>query len=251
MRTLRGDAGCAWDRDQTLATLKPFAVEELYEVLEAIDEDDPDKHREELGDLMLQIVFQSQIRWEEGRFDAHDVCAAITNKMIRRHPHVFGDVHVDDAESAHASWRQIKEAERRSQDRPKSALDGVPRALPGLLRAVRLGAKASDQGFDWDRPEDVMPIVASEVAELTEAVSSGEGAAIEHEFGDLLFSLANLARHLGVDAEQALQGANARFDQRFRHVEAAVTDSGRAMVDVAPNELESRWQDAKRALADS
>lgn len=250
MRILRSEQGCAWDRDQSLASLKPFAVEELYEVLDAIDDGDAAKHREELGDLLLQVVFQSQIRWEEGAFDAHDVCTAITTKMIRRHPHVFGDVTVDNADAAHASWREIKEAERRADPTPKSALDGVPRALPGLLRAVRLGAKASDQGFDWDRPEDVMPIVASEVDELTDAVASGDRAHIEHEFGDLLFSLANLARHLGVDAEQALQGANGRFDRRFRHVEAGVAASGRSMVDVPASELEDRWQAAKRALAE-
>jgi MazG family protein len=249
MRILRSDEGCAWDRDQSLSTLKPFAVEELYEVLEAIDADDPKRHCEELGDLLLQIVFQSQIRWEEDAFDAHDVCTTITEKMIRRHPHVFGDLTVEDAEAAHASWRKIKEAERQAQAAPPSALDGVPRALPGLLRATRLGAKASDQGFDWKRPEQVMPIVQGEIDELLAAVASGDPASMEHEFGDLLFSLANLSRHLGIDAEQALQSSNARFDARFRHVEDGVSADGRVMIEVPPAELEERWQAAKRALA--
>ncbi len=251
MRILRSERGCAWDRDQSLQSLKPFATEELYEVLEAIDLDDADKHREELGDLLLQIVFQAQIRWEEGAFDASDVCRGITEKMIRRHPHVFGDVTVGDAASAHASWRKIKEAERKADPTPRSALDGVPRALPGLLRATRLGAKASDQGFDWEAPEDVLPIVRGEVEELAEAVAAGDRAAIEHEFGDLLFSLANLARHLGLEAEEALQAANGRFDARFRHVEGSVVAEGRHMTDVAAADLEERWQTAKRALADA
>ena len=252
MRVLRSDAGCAWDRAQDLDSLKSYAIEEVHEVVEAIDSGSTKKHREELGDLLLQVIFQSQIRREEGAFDAHEVCTAITEKMIRRHPHVFGDVVVDGAAQAHASWERIKAAER--ADAPpteRSILSGVPRSLPGLLRATRLGQKAASRGFDWTEVDDVVGVVRSEVDELADAARNGTAEEIRHEFGDLLFSLANLARHLGVDAEEALRGANGRFTARFARVEDGVRNQGQEMPDVSPQELEALWQQAKRDLAGS
>ena len=251
MRILRSDRGCPWDREQTLRSLKPYAVEETYEVLEAIDRGDPAAHREELGDLLLQIVFQSQIRAEEGAFEAADVCRAITDKMLRRHPHVFEDVDEDDAEHAHASWQQLKAAERKAAGPDRSALDGVPRALPGLLRATRLAIKASAVGFDWGGPEEVGPVVRDEVEELLEAAASGDAEHVRHELGDLLFALANLSRHLGIDPEDALASANDRFDRRFRHVEASARVGGDDLADLSVGELDALWQAAKRALADT
>lgn len=251
MKILRSDDGCPWDRAQSLRSLKPYCVEETYEVLEAIDRDDPDAHREELGDLLLQIVFQSQIRSEQGAFGARDVCDAITAKMLRRHPHVFGDRVVEGADDAHASWQQLKAAERRDRGDDRSALDGVPRALPGLLRATRLALKASAVGFDWGGPEEVGPVVRDEVEELLEAAASEDVEHVRHELGDLLFALANLARHLGLDPEDALSAANDRFDRRFRHVEQTARDRGTQLAELPVPELDSLWQAAKRALADT
>jgi tetrapyrrole methylase family protein/MazG family protein len=253
MQTLRGEGGCAWDRAQTLDSLKSYAIEELYEVLAAIDSGSPGKHREELGDLLLQVVFQSQIRNEEGAFDIYDVCREIGNKMLRRHPHVFGEVVVDGAAEAHASWEKIKASERAARDEAglgfDSVLAGVPRALPSLLRALRLAEKAATVGFDWQRSDQVLAKVREELEELEEAIAQGRSSDMKHELGDLLMSLANVARHLGIEPEDSLRAANDRFTRRFQHIESAIHDEGKKMSAMSLEQLEERWQQAKAALA--
>jgi len=253
MQTLRSEDGCAWDRAQTLDSLKSYAVEELYEVLAAIDSGSPSKHREELGDLLLQVVFQSQIRDEQGAFDVYDVCREIGAKMLRRHPHVFGDVVVDGAAEAHASWEKIKAQERAERDEAglgyDSVLAGVPRAMPSLLRALRLAEKAATVGFDWQTSEQVLAKVREEFEELEEAIAQGRRSDMKDELGDLLMSLANVARHLGIEPEDALSAANDRFTRRFQHIESTIHDEGGEMSAMSLEQLEERWQQAKAALS--
>ncbi len=246
MATLRDpSAGCPWDREQTLGTLKAYAVEEVYELLDAIDDGRPDLHRDELGDVLLQIVFQAQIRAEEGAFDAYDVCRAIAAKMVRRHPHVFGDEEVGSAAESRGAWERIKEQERAGRPEPSSALDGVPRSLPALLRASRLGEKAAAVGFDWAAEADVLPKIREEIAELEEALAAGERGAVAAEFGDVLLSLSSLARHVGVEPEDALRGANDRFTARFRRMEE-LSDAPLSTLDAAA--LDALWLRAKAGL---
>jgi tetrapyrrole methylase family protein/MazG family protein len=248
MRTLRSEEGCPWDREQTLESLKSYCLEECYEVLDAIDAGDPNNHRDELGDLLLQIIFQSQIRWEEGAFEASDVCRAITEKMLRRHPHVFADHQINSPETAHRSWETIKAEERlKKAGQPTSALEGVPRNLPALLRAQRLSQKASVQGFDWQDARSVLPKVREEWDELSEALElfgAGSQRATE-ELGDLLFAMTNLARHLDIDAEAALRGAGDRFTERFTAMEGVAATEGRPLAARSPEELEQLWERAK------
>jgi len=252
MATLRAEGGCAWDRAQTLDSLKAYALEECYEVLDAIDSGEPEKHCEELGDLLLQVIFQAQIQSEGGAFDAYQVCRQITRKMVRRHPHVFAGETADDAAGAHASWERMKARERQKDpvQKEQSVLAGVPRAMPSLLRALRVSEKASAQGFDWSRARDVLPKVREELEELEEALEAGDTAMLEHELGDLLFAVANLARHLTINPEEALRIANDRFTNRFQHVEHSVRSEGQQMTDLDLDALEQRWQQAKEALAD-
>jgi MazG family protein len=266
MATLRSEDGCPWDRAQDLKTLKSYCLEECYEVLEAIDSGKCDQHRDELGDLLLQIIFQSQIRSEEGAFDALDVCRTITDKLLRRHPEIFGngpqsaeqrsdeDPKSQSAEDAHRAWEAIKAAERAAQPQGhKSALSGIPRALPALLRAQRLAQKAALHGFDWEAAADVLPKVREEWDELGEAlVSSGPGSRrASEELGDLLFSITNLARHLGIDAEDALRNAGDRFAGRFGAMETAAEAEGRALSQRDASELEAMWQSAKEQRAEA
>ena len=246
MASLRDpDTGCPWDREQTLQSLKAYAVEEVYELLDAIDDGASEPHRDELGDVLLQIVFQSQIRAEEGAFDAFDVCRAITAKMLRRHPHVFADASVSSASASRASWERIKAEERREGGHRPSSLDGVPRALPALLRASRLGEKAAAVGFDWQRGRDVVPKIREEIDELEEALEAGDQREVAREFGDLLLALSSLARHLGVEPEDALRGANDRFTARFRAMEERST---RPLSELDLDALEALWQQAKAEL---
>lgn len=255
MQTLRGEQGCAWDRAQSLESLKSYAIEELYEVLDAIDQGSPSKHREELGDLLLQVVFQSQIQAEVGEFDIYDVCRGISDKMLRRHPHVFGDVVVNSAAEAHASWEKIKAKERAERAQTDegfdSVLSGVPRAMPSLLRSLRLAEKAATVGFDWKNGDQVFAKVREELAELEEAMAGEDRHKIRHELGDLLMSLANLGRHLSIEPEEALRTANDRFTRRFMHLETAIFEEGRDITAMSLEQLEQRWQEAKKALADS
>lgn len=239
---------CPWDRGQDLASLRPYLVEEAYEVLEAIDADDPEAHVEELGDLLLQVVFQAEIRRESGAFDAADVAHAIADKLVRRHPHVFGAAEAEDAAAVAETWEQIKAREKAKKAQPdQSILSGVPAALPSLLRAQRVGDKASRAGFDWGEVSGPLDKVKEEVEELTEAIDGGDPAEIAHELGDALFSLVNVARFVGVDAEHALRATVDRFSARFRHIEAVARSEGRALSDMSLDEMEAAWGDAKKA----
>jgi MazG family protein len=245
MKRLRAPGGCPWDREQTHASIRKYVIEEAYEVAEAIDRQDFDALRAELGDLLLQVVFHSEMADEAGRFDVEDVCRAITAKLERRHPHVFGEVTVRDADEVSRNWEEIKARERGPG---ASVLDGVPRALPALQRADRLGDKAAGAGFDWRKAEDVLAKIDEERAEVAEAIGGGDPERLADEIGDLLFATANLARKVGVDPEVALGRALDRFDERFRHLEAEARRAGEDLRRLDDAELEGRWQRAKRAV---
>ena len=264
MARLRDPAfGCPWDREQNFATIAPYTIEEAYEVAEAIRQDDRAALRDELGDLLLQVVFHAQMAREDGSFDFDAVARGIADKMIRRHPNVFGDDETDARHSAPAqmrSWEAQKAAEREAraeaEGRRASVLDGVALALPALLRAEKLQKRAARVGFDWPGPEPVFAKVLEEVAELRDAAqapaaSGGDAArdqaAVAEEVGDLLFACVNLARHVGVDPEAALRAANAKFTARFQWVEAALAESGQSARDVGLPELDRLWEEAKQA----
>jgi len=247
MARLRAPGGCPWDREQTHASIKPYLIEEAYEVIEAIDADDPEEMRKELGDLLLQVVFHAQMAEEAGRFDIAQVAQAIRDKLVHRHPHVFGDVEVEDAKEVLQNWSRIKAAEReRDGHADRSALAGVPRGMPQLLRAARLGEKAGSAGFDWRRAEDVLDKVREETAELEAALRAGERAEVEAELGDLLFALTSFARHCELDPEAALAKAADRFSDRFRRLERDFAARGRELRDASDEELEAAWQRIKR-----
>jgi len=245
MTTLRGPGGCPWDREQTLATLKPFIVEEAYEVVEAIDNEDRAALMEELGDFLLQAVFAAEIAREERSFDIDDVIAAIYNKLVRRHPHVFGDVEANDAEQVLVNWEKLKNEERKAEN--KSVLAGVPQSLPALLKASRLTEKAARVGFDWRRASDVFAKIDEEVRELREAVDGNDPQHIHEEIGDLLFSIANIARKLDVNAEEALQSANRKFARRFESMERSVRADGRNLDQLTLEQMDALWDEAKSA----
>ncbi|HEY3351792.1 MAG TPA: nucleoside triphosphate pyrophosphohydrolase [Polyangia bacterium] len=245
-RLLDPDGGCPWDREQTLEKLRPTLVEETYEVLEAMDDPGPGAaaHCEELGDLLLQIVFQAALRAREGKFGIDDVCRGIVTKLVRRHPHVFGDAQVKDAGEVLANWTRIKATEKAGG--PRRALAGVPRAMPQLVRAFRLADKAARVGFDWPSLAEVRAKVTEELAELDEAAASGDQAEMQAELGDLLFALVNYARHAHLDPEEALRGTNARFTARFNYVEDRVRDSGREPHQATLAEMDALWNEAKK-----
>jgi MazG family protein len=258
MARLRGPDGCPWDREQTLATLRPYVLEETYEVLEAIDSGDPEAHREELGDLLLQIVFQARLAEEEGRFDFAGVADAISEKLLSRHPHVFGtgarsaDARPDpdspgvrDADGVLRQWSALKKKENEAKGRGKSVLEGVPRELPALARAERLTEKASRVGFDWPDAAGARAKVAEELGELDEAVESGDRARMEDELGDLLFATANLARKLGIPPEGALRGTLGKFVYRFEYVEDALARRGVPHGAATLEEMDRLWDEAK------
>jgi len=239
MRRLLAPDGCPWDREQTLQSLRPFLLEEAYEVLDAIDEGDREHHVEELGDLLFQIVFQTQLAGHT----MNDVIGVIGEKLIRRHPHVFGEVRVRDAQEVLVNWEQIKQQER---GKPQGLLDGVPRAMPALPRAHRLSSKAAKVGFDWPDVAAVREKVAEELRELDEAAEGGNRQAMERELGDLLFALVNWARKLEIDPEEALRGTNRRFARRFAQVETELTRRGRTLAESDLDEMEVLWQQAKQ-----
>ena len=245
---LRGPGGCPWDREQTLRTLKPHLLEETYELLEVMDGDDLAAHAEELGDLLLQVLFQSRIREEQGAFTLDDVARKLADKLMRRHPHVFGDVQVDGSAAVLRNWEAIKRTEKKSADgAPRSALDGVPAALPALARAQRMQSKASRSGFDWPDVAGVEAKLTEEQAELAAARQAGDDEAVRHEAGDLLFSVVNLCRFLKVDSEEALQEASNRFNRRFREVERRAAADSRDMRHCTLAELDVYWEAAKKA----
>lgn len=286
MRTLRSPGGCAWDREQTVASLRPFVLEEAYEVVEAMDRDDRAALCEELGDLLLEAVFVAQICAEEGDFNIADAAEAVTAKLVRRHPHVFGDGGAgegtardravgegtasgagdgaDDAGVGAAGggggaggpalspaevkqqWERIKREERAGAPGGRTTLlDGIPEALPSLLRASRIGARAANVGFDWEEAEQVVDKADEEIAELRGAIAGGDPGRIEEEIGDLLFTVANAARKLRVDPESALRTANAKFTRRFRAVEQRLESRGRTLHDASSEELERKWEAVK------
>jgi tetrapyrrole methylase family protein/MazG family protein len=239
MARLRAPGGCPWDRSQSREDLKPYLVEETYEVLDAIDDQDPAKLREELGDLLLQVVFHAQIAREEGTFAIEDVCRAINEKLVRRHPHVFGDVKADTADEVLQNWEAIKKDEKGGD---ASVFAGVPRVLPALLKAYRLQQKASSVGFDWEKREQVVDKVNEEWSELNEAVAEKDKAHIREEFGDYLFALVNLGRFLDLDPEDALQQANGKFVRRFQAIEREVSGQGRDLHGMTLDEMDEMWE---------
>jgi tetrapyrrole methylase family protein/MazG family protein len=243
MARLRGEHGCPWDREQTRESLRPFLVEETYEVLDALDSGDPAHLREELGDVLFQVVFHVEIARERGEFSMADVLDALIAKMTRRHPHVFGDQPVGSAAEALARWEAIKSAERTGP--PRSALAGVPRALPALHRAQRVQHKAARVGFDWPDAASALEKVREELGEVTEALRRGAGDALRDELGDLLFSVVNVARLASVDPEGALHAAVDRFSRRFASMEEAAREEGRELAGLPLAELEQLWTRAK------
>jgi MazG family protein len=249
MARLRGAGGCPWDREQTRESLKPYVLEEAYEVLEAIDEGDTVKLREELGDLLLQVVFQAQVAREAGEFTIRDVISTIVEKLVRRHPHVFGENRAGSAEEVLHRWEAIKRAERQREGRPPSALDGVPRELPALLRAHRLQEKASRVGFDWDDVPGLLTKLEEEMAELRAACQNGGGPAAAAELGDVLFALVNLSRFLAANPEEALREAVARFIGRFHYVERQMRRAGIPMDRTTRAEMDRFWNEAKAVEA--
>jgi MazG family protein len=250
--TLRSPGGCPWDREQTIDSLKPYVLEETYEVVEAIDRGDHVALREELGDFVFEAVFLAQLESEAGHFTIADALTAIADKLIRRHPHVFarqdGEAPVSSAGEVVTRWEQIKAQERGSAATPKTLLGTVPAALPALLRAYQIGLRAKSVGFDWLRPADVVDKIQEEVDEVRAAVANGPAASreqVEEEMGDLLFTIANLSRQLGIEPETALRKANDKFTRRFGLMEGAIERSGRKMNDLDLSELEHHWQQAK------
>lgn len=248
MHRLRAPGGCPWDGEQTHASIKPYLIEEAYEVLEAIDSNDDRELCSELGDLMLQVVFHAEMAAESSRFAIGDVIEAICDKLVRRHPHVFGDTEVSGAEEVLRNWSKIKQEERRQSAKASadaSALAGVPRAMPALLRAHRIGEKAATAGFDWTQPSGVIDKLREELAELESAVAGEGDERIEAELGDLLFAATSLARHLGIRSEDALGKATDRFAARFRAMESNIETGGRDLAEMSEDEKEEAWQRAK------
>ena len=239
---LRAPGGCPWDRKQTHASLREYLLEECYEALAALDEGDPDKLRQELGDILLQIVLHAEIARESGEFELADVLTAINRKLIYRHPHVFGDVTVGSAEEVVRNWEDLKKAER-SPD--ASMLDSVPKQMPALAYAQEIQRRVADAGFDWKDIQGVVDKVAEEVREFQEAGSAGEKA---NEFGDLLFTLVNFGRRQGIDSETVLREANERFFRRFTFMERRCRERGLSFAGLSPDKQNELWNEAKRSL---
>jgi MazG family protein len=262
MAQLRSPEGCPWDREQTLSSLRPYLLEETYEALEALDNGDTAALCEELGDLLLEVVFLSRIAEESGSFSVADAIDAIVQKLVRRHPHVFGpDAKLSTPHEVRGKWEEMKASERSHASTPTTILGGVPKTLPSLLRAYEYGARAAAVGFDWVRPGDVVDKIEEEVRELREAVNLADpgnlgnpgnpgNESIEEELGDLLFAVANLSRKLGVEPEAALRRANDKFLARFSEVERRITASGQRMQEKTLDELEATWQDVKQSTED-
>lgn len=241
---LRGPDGCPWDKEQTHATLTRYAIEEAHELSEAIDGGDDAEIRDELGDVLLQVVLHAEIARQENRFDIHDVIQNISQKMVRRHPHVFGDVVAKDSNAVLSNWAEIKATEKGKSASAPLSFD-IPQGLPSLLRAQKIGEKTRKVNFDWKDAADTWPKIREEIAELDEAFRSGERDAIESELGDVLFSLAQLARHLQMDSEQALRKTNTRFEKRFTRMQELVAKDGKEWNKLSADEREAYWKNAK------
>jgi MazG family protein len=251
MARLRAPGGCPWDREQTFDSIKPYLLEETYEVLDAIDARDWPNLAEELGDLLLQVVFFAQMAQEAGHFEVADSVEAINRKLIRRHPHVFGDGDAKTSSEVLKRWEEIKAEEKvAKQEKPRGLLEGVSRALPALVEAQQISSKAARSGFDWPSIDGVLAKLREELAELDEARRKGSREDIASELGDVLFTLVNVARFLKVDPEQALRGTNARFRRRFAGVESGLAAEGKTTADASLDEMEALWQAAKKQAAE-
>jgi MazG family protein len=244
MKRLRAPGGCPWDREQTMKDLRTYIVEETYEVIDAINSDDMPGLREELGDFLLQAVFLAEIAEEEGSFDIYDAIGAIHHKLVSRHPHVFGDVKADTPGEVLANWERLKSEERKDTD--EGILSGVPRSLPALLKSMRLTEKAANVGFDWEKTEDIFEKIDEEIEELKVAIRSDEKSEIEHEVGDLLFTVCNIARRLGIQPEEALQATNQRFTGRFEYIERVLRKQGKTFAEVDLATMDALWNEAKK-----
>ena len=244
MATLRGPGGCPWDRKQTAESLKPFLIEECYEVVDALDENNPDKVKEELGDLLFQIIFHARIAEERGEFTIRDVITTNVEKMIRRHPHVFGEEKLTTDKEVLANWEEIKKKEKGYEDR-QSILEGVPRSMPSLIRAHRLQERAARVGFDWKHLNETLPKLDEEIEEFKESLKTENAAKIEEELGDIFFMLVNISRFLDVDPEEALRKTIGKFIHRFRYIEESAVNAGKSLNDMTLDEMENLWQEAK------
>ena len=252
MAALRAPGGCPWDREQTIDTLKKYVLEETYELLEAIDRHDHDALREELGDFLFEAVFLAQLEAEAGHFTIADFVRAVADKLVRRHPHVFaredGEAPLETANQVRVRWEEVKAQERGGQTKPQTLLSGIPAALPALLRAYQIGARARSVGFDWDRPADVVAKIREEVDEIAEVVDDStplDPDRAEEEMGDLLFAIANLSRQLGIEPEAALRKANDKFTRRFTAMESTIASRGARMSEMTIEALETEWQKSK------
>ncbi len=247
MARLRAPGGCPWDREQTFDSIKPYTVEETYEVLDAIDRREWGELAEELGDFMLQAVFYAQMASEEKLFDIGDALDAINSKLIRRHPHIFGEQSAETAGDVKRIWGEVKAAEKKTKGRAQDGLLApVPRAMPALVEAQQISSRAAAAGFDWENPEQVVEKLHEELAELAEARRAASQDELEGEVGDLLFVLVNLARFMKVDPEQALRRTNTKFRKRFGYIEQKLAEQGRKLEDSNIAEMEALWQEAKR-----
>lgn len=247
MATLLGPDGCPWDREQSLASLRPYLIEECFELIDAMDRDDVDNHREELGDLLFQVVFQSALRARDGDFDVDAVIAGIRDKLVHRHPHVFADASAKDAAEVLSHWEEIKEAEKRAKGVDLThLLDSVPRAMPSLSRAHKISTKVARVGFDWETAVDCLAKVREETREVEEVMNEDDEGRITEEIGDLLFATAALARKLGVDADAALRAANRKFEERFRQLENRLSDLGKTPKDSNLEEMDAIWNQVKQ-----
>lgn len=243
MRALRDkQGGCPWDLQQTYASILPFTIEEVYEVAEAIENNDFESLRDELGDLLFQVVFYAQIGQEEGRFDFQQIVDSVSKKLVRRHPHVFSETSFEDEEQMNLAWEQQKHSERRQKNHQASVLDDIPKSLPELKRAQKIQKRVAKVGFDWPDVAPVWDKISEETQEVKQAAESGNEAHLEEELGDLLFAVVNLTRHYGVDADIALRKANHKFTKRFQKVESSCD---KPMQEYSLQELETRWQTAK------
>jgi len=242
MERLRGEKGCPWDKEQTRESLKPYIVEEAYELLEAIEENDPEKIKEELGDLLFQIVFQSQIARENKEFDMSDIIDKIAKKMVSRHPHVFGNTTCSTSDEVVAQWEVQKKREGKLRE---SILEGVPETLPSLLRAHRLQKRAAGVGFDWERADDVLKKLDEELKEFKEALGTKNKDMIEDELGDIFFMLVNISRFIGVNPEDAHRKTISKFIHRFRYIEMKAAEQGRKLSDMTLDEMDKLWDEAK------
>ena len=243
--TLMGENGCPWDNVQTRESLKPYLVEETYEVLEALDTNDPDQIKDELGDLLYQILFHSKISSKNNEFDIKDVLDNLKEKMVRRHPHVFKEGQINTPDQVIERWEEIKKEEKTHSNHP-SILDSVPKQLPSLLRAQKLQKKAAKEGFDWDEISDVFDKLDEEISEFKSAVLEGKGTDIQSELGDILFVLVNIAKFKKIDAEEALRSTNNKFIKRFQYIEQEVAKQGKTLKETSLEDMERYWQNAKK-----